>query len=44
MGQMLDRFGKGLEFTQSHWPEEGTPILTTSVNQALIFYALKQMF
>ena len=39
MGQILDRFDKSIEFTQSHRPEEETPILTTSVNKVLMFYA-----
>ena len=25
MGQTLDCFCKGIEFTQSHWPEEAIP-------------------
>ena len=35
MEQTLDCFCKGIEFTQSHRPEEAIPILTISVNQVL---------
>ena len=33
MRKTLDCLCNGIEFTQSHWPEEAIPILTKSVNQ-----------
>ena len=35
MEQALDCFCKGIEFNQSHRPEEAIPILTISVNRVL---------